>query len=140
MLRRVLPEKRDRMILLPVIGSQLIVTTSLFLMPLLIETLKLDGGLSGKAAGLLLSMELAVSAFATLCLSARVRNHSARHWALYCRYIRSCVERCGFGALWRGQVARRGRAADVRFSDTIVSFYPPFTDKKDRLLQWLLSG
>jgi predicted MFS family arabinose efflux permease len=82
-LRRILPEKRDRMILLPVIGSQLIVTTSLFLMPILIETLKVDGGLSGKAAGLLLSMELAVSAFATLCLSAWVRNHSARHWALF---------------------------------------------------------
>ncbi len=82
MLRRILPEKRDRMILLPVIGSQLIVTTSLFLMPLLIETLKVNAGLSGKAAGLLLSVELAVSAFTTLCLSAWVRKHSARHWAL----------------------------------------------------------
>ena len=76
-------KKRDRMILFPVIGSQLIVTTSLFLMPLLIETLKADAGLSGKAAGLLLSMELAVSAFTTLCLSTWVRNHSARHGALF---------------------------------------------------------
>lgn len=82
MLRKVLPEKRDRMILFPVVGSQLIVTTSLFLMPLIIETLKVDGGLSGKAAGFLLSMELAVSALTTLCLSRWVRNHSARHWAL----------------------------------------------------------
>jgi predicted MFS family arabinose efflux permease len=83
MLRKVLPEKRDRMILFPVVGSQLIVTTSLFLMPLIIETLKLDAGLSGKAAGFLLSMELAVSALTTLCLSRWVRTHSARHWALF---------------------------------------------------------
>ncbi|MGO9273702.1 MAG: MFS transporter [Terriglobia bacterium] len=81
MLRRVLPAKRDRMILLPVIGSQFIVMTSLFLMPLLIDTLKVHAGLSGKAAGFLLSVELGVSALTTLCLSAWVRNHSARHWA-----------------------------------------------------------
>ncbi len=70
------------MILFPAIGSQLIVTTSVFLMPLLIETLKVNAGLSGKSAGLLLSMELAVSALTTLCLSGWVRTHSARHWAL----------------------------------------------------------
>jgi predicted MFS family arabinose efflux permease len=81
-LKKVLPQKRDRMILFPAIGSQLIVTTSLFLMPLLIETLKVNAGLSGKVAGLLLSMELAVSALTTLCLSAWVRKHSARHWGL----------------------------------------------------------
>src|SRR5271157_3056681 len=78
-LRKVLPQKRDRMILLPVIGSQIIVMTSLFLMPLLIDTLKVRAGLSAKAAGLLLSMELAVSALTTLCLSAWVRKHSARY-------------------------------------------------------------
>src|SRR5271157_3767183 len=90
-LRKVLPQKRDRLILLPVIGSQLIVMTSLFLMPLLIDTLKVHAGLSGKAAGFLLSMELGVSALTTLCLSAWVRNHSARHrvrhsarhWAIF---------------------------------------------------------
>jgi predicted MFS family arabinose efflux permease len=81
-LKKVLPEKRDRMILFPAIGSQLIVTTSLFLMPLLIETLKTKAGLSGRVAGLLLSMELAVLALTTLCLSAWARSHSARHWAL----------------------------------------------------------
>ena len=70
------------MILFPAIGSQLIATTSLFLMPLLIETLKTKAGLSGKVAGLLLSMELAVLALTTLCLSAWARSHSARHWAL----------------------------------------------------------
>ena len=82
MLKKVLPEKRDRMILFPAIGSQLIVTTSLFLMPLLIETLKTEAGLSVRVAALLLSMELAVLALTTLCLSAWARSHSARHWAL----------------------------------------------------------
>lgn len=71
------------MILPPAIGSQLIVTTSLFLMPLLIDTLKVDAGLSGKAAGFLLSMELAVSALTTLGLSTWARKHSGRRWALF---------------------------------------------------------
>ncbi len=70
------------MILLPVIGSQLIVMTSMFLMPVLIDTLQVHAGFSPKAAGLLLSMELAVSALTTLSLSAWVRSHSARRWAL----------------------------------------------------------
>jgi predicted MFS family arabinose efflux permease len=82
LLSRVLPHRRDRLILLPVIGSQLIVTTSMFLMPLLINTLEVHAGLSGKSAGLLLSMELAVSALATLGLSGWTRKHSSRHWAL----------------------------------------------------------
>ena len=70
------------MILLPLIGSQLIVMTSMFLMPILIDTLEVHAGLTGKAAGLLLSMELAVSALTTLSLSSWVRPHSARRWAL----------------------------------------------------------
>ncbi|MGB9408056.1 MAG: hypothetical protein WCA89_11010, partial [Terracidiphilus sp.] len=70
------------MILLPVIGSQLIVMTSMFLMPVIIDALELHAGLSAKAAGLLLSMELAVSALTTLSLSSWVRPHSARRWAL----------------------------------------------------------
>lgn len=70
MLNKVFPHSRDRMILLPVIGSQLIVTTSLFLMPVLIDALEVHAGLSGRAAGYLLSMELAVSALTTLLLSA----------------------------------------------------------------------
>jgi MFS family permease len=70
------------MILLPVIGSHLIVTTSLFLMPILIGTLEDHAGLSGRTAGFLLSMELVVSALTTLLLSAWTRKHSARHWAL----------------------------------------------------------
>jgi len=82
MLSKIFPRKRDRVILLPAIGSQLIVSTSLFLLPLLIATLERDAGLSGRTAGLLLSMELGVSALTTFCLSAWVRKHSARHWAL----------------------------------------------------------
>ncbi len=70
------------MILLPAIGSQLIVTTNLFLMPLLIDTLEVHAGLSARTAGFLLSLELAASALTTLFLSAWARNHSARHWAL----------------------------------------------------------
>jgi predicted MFS family arabinose efflux permease len=81
-LKRVLPQRRDRMILLPAIGSQLIVTTDLFLMPLLIDTLEAHAQLSARTAGFLLSLELAASALTTLCLSAWARNHSARHWAL----------------------------------------------------------
>jgi predicted MFS family arabinose efflux permease len=81
-LSKVFPQKRDRMILLPVIGAQLIVMTSMFLMPVLIDTLEVHAGLSGKAAGLLLSMELAASALTTLSLSTWVRSHSARRWAL----------------------------------------------------------
>jgi len=51
-------------------------------MPLLIDTLEFHAGLSARMAGFLPSMELAASALTTLCLSAWVRNHSARHWAL----------------------------------------------------------
>ena len=82
MLKRVLPQSRDRMILLPAIGSQLIVTTGLFLMPLLIDTLEVHAGLSAKVAGFLLSIELAASALTTLSLSVWVRNHFTRNWAL----------------------------------------------------------
>jgi predicted MFS family arabinose efflux permease len=70
------------LILFPLIGSQLIVMTSMFLMPILIDTLEVHAGLTGKAAGLLLSMELAISALTTLSLSSWVRPHSARRWAL----------------------------------------------------------
>jgi predicted MFS family arabinose efflux permease len=82
MLKRILRHKRDRIILFPATGSQLIATTSIFLMPLLIDTLKVHAGLSAKVAGLLLSTELAVSALTTLCLSTGIRNPSARRWAL----------------------------------------------------------
>jgi predicted MFS family arabinose efflux permease len=70
------------MILFPAIGSQLIVSTSLFLMPILVDSLQVKAGLSSRAAGFLLSMELVVSAFTTLLLSAYFHAHSTRRWAL----------------------------------------------------------
>ena len=82
MLREILPRKRDKPILLPAIGPQLIVSTSLFLMPILINNLEVTAGLSRGAAGFLLSMELVVSALTTLIVSAYVRGHSTRRWAL----------------------------------------------------------
>jgi predicted MFS family arabinose efflux permease len=82
MLRKILPWKRDRLILFPAIGSQLIVSTSLFLMPVLIDSLQVKAGLSGRAAGFLLSMELVVSAFTTLFMSAYFHAHSTRRWAI----------------------------------------------------------
>ncbi|WP_158788956.1 MFS transporter [Granulicella sp. L46] len=83
MLRKLVPNKRDRLILLPAIGSQFIVSTSLFLMPVLIDSLQVKAGLSGRAAGFLLSMELVVSACTTLFLSAKLHVHSTRRWALF---------------------------------------------------------
>lgn len=83
MFTKILSMKRDRMILLPVIGSQLIVSTSLFLLPVLIDTLQVKGGFSGRAAGFLLSMELVVSAATTLSLSAFFSVHSTRAWAVF---------------------------------------------------------
>jgi predicted MFS family arabinose efflux permease len=71
------------MIVLPAIGSQLITTTSLFLMPVLINSLQVKGGLTVTVAGLLLSMELVVSAFTTLLLSTCFNGHSTRRWALF---------------------------------------------------------
>lgn len=82
MLKGILQHRRDRALILPVIGAQLIIGTSLFLMPLLIDTLKVHAGLSGKTAGLLLSMELGASALTTLWLSGRSHHHSARRWAI----------------------------------------------------------
>ena len=82
MFKGILQHRRDRALILPVIGAQLIIGTSLFLMPLLIETLKVDVGLSGRTAGFLLSLELGASALTTLWLSARGHYHSPRRWAI----------------------------------------------------------
>jgi predicted MFS family arabinose efflux permease len=82
MLIPLFPRKRDRIILFPVVGAQLIIGTSLFLLPVLVDALKVHAGLSGRTAGLLLSMELAVGALTTICLSVWYPRHSARRWAL----------------------------------------------------------
>jgi predicted MFS family arabinose efflux permease len=82
MLIAVFPRKRDRILLLPVIGAQLILGTSLFLLPVLVDTLRSHVGLPARAAGLLLSMELAAAALTTICLSVWSQAHSTRRWAL----------------------------------------------------------
>ena len=82
MLTAILSHRRDRALILPVIGAQLVVGTSLFLIPLLIETLRVHAGVPARAAGLLLSMELGISALTTVCLSVSRHNHSARRWAV----------------------------------------------------------
>jgi predicted MFS family arabinose efflux permease len=71
------------MILLPAIGSQIIAMTSLFLLPVLINDLQTNAGLSGRIAGLLLSMELVVSAITTLYMSVYFRSDRGRRVALF---------------------------------------------------------
>jgi predicted MFS family arabinose efflux permease len=77
------PRKRDRVLLLPIVGAQLIIGTSLFLLPVLVDVLSYHAGLSGKAAGLLVGMELATAALTTIFLSVWSPRHSARRWAHY---------------------------------------------------------
>jgi len=76
------PQKRDRMFLLPVIGAQLIIGTSLFLLPVLVDALRVHAELSARTAGLVLSLELASAALTTICLSVWFPRYSARRWAL----------------------------------------------------------
>jgi predicted MFS family arabinose efflux permease len=82
MLTSFFPRNRDRALLLPLVGAQLIIGTSLFLLPVLVDTLRVHAGLTAKAAGLMLSMELAVAALTTICLSAWLPRHSARPLAV----------------------------------------------------------
>jgi predicted MFS family arabinose efflux permease len=77
-----LPRKRDRVFLLPIIGAQLILGTCLFLLPVLVDALRAHAGLSERAAGLLVSMELAIAALTTICLSVWSPRYSAGSWAL----------------------------------------------------------
>lgn len=87
MLIALFSRKRDRIFLLPVIGAQLIIGSSLFLLPVLLEVLRVHAGLSEKSAGLLLSLELATAALTTICLSMWSPVHSARRWALNGGYL-----------------------------------------------------
>jgi len=73
--------KRDTAIFFPAIGAQLISTTALYILPILMDALE-RGGLSERKAGLLLSIELAASALATFCVSTWVPSHSVRRGAL----------------------------------------------------------
>jgi len=73
--------KRDRTILIPAIGAQLISTTSMFIVPVLLDALQ-RAGLSGAAAGSLFSLELVVSALTTLLVPIVCPPHSFRRGAL----------------------------------------------------------
>jgi predicted MFS family arabinose efflux permease len=77
-----IPRKRDRLILLPAIGAQLIMGTSLFLLPVIVDALETRAGLSARAAGLLLSMELATAAFTTIGLSLWFPRYTSRRCAV----------------------------------------------------------
>jgi predicted MFS family arabinose efflux permease len=82
MLKLLFPRSRDQILLLPLVGAQLIVGTSMFLLPVLIDTLRSHAGFSGKSAGLLVSMELAVAALTTIGLSAFSSGRRVRSLAL----------------------------------------------------------
>jgi predicted MFS family arabinose efflux permease len=73
--------RRDRAILLPAIGAQLITTTGMFIVPVLLDALQ-RGGLRATTAGLLFSLELTASAVTTLLLPTLCRPHSFRRGAL----------------------------------------------------------
>ncbi len=82
MLKSLFPRSRDRAILLPAIGAQLILGTTMSLLPVFVDTLRLKAGLSATGAGFLVSAELATASLTTLLLSAWDHAHSVRRWAL----------------------------------------------------------
>ncbi len=83
MLSALFPRRRDRAILFPAIGAQLVLGTTMSLMPVFLDTLRTQAGLSLRSAGFLLSSEMGVAAITTLILSAWGHPHSERKWALW---------------------------------------------------------
>lgn len=79
MARRV---RRDRVILVPAIGAQLIATTSAFVLPFVVGALVSGAGFSESSAGYLLSMEAIAAALTTLAFSAWTLPRSRRRTAL----------------------------------------------------------
>jgi len=73
--------KRDRAILIPAIGAQLIATTGMFIVPVLLDALQ-KGGVRAPAAGLLFGLELVTSALTTLSLPSLCPPHGFRRGAL----------------------------------------------------------
>jgi predicted MFS family arabinose efflux permease len=73
--------KRDTAILLPAIGAQLIATTGMFIVPVLLNALE-HSGLRATTAGLLFSLELVASALTTLLVPTLCPPHSFRRGAL----------------------------------------------------------
>jgi predicted MFS family arabinose efflux permease len=83
MLSALFPRRRDRAILFPAIGGQLVLGTTMSLLPVFLDTLRTQAGLSLRTAGFLLSSELGVAATTTLILSAWGHPHSVKKWALW---------------------------------------------------------
>ncbi|WP_189052162.1 MFS transporter [Aliidongia dinghuensis] len=73
---------RDRTILVPAAGAQLIATTGMYIVPVLLDALHGAAGLADSAASLLVTIELAASALTTLTVSAWAPSHSLRRGAL----------------------------------------------------------
>jgi predicted MFS family arabinose efflux permease len=82
MLTALFPSRRDRAILFPAIGAQLLLGTTSSLLPVFLETLEDKAGLTVRGAGFLLSGELAAASLTTLLVTGCKRHHSARKWAL----------------------------------------------------------
>ncbi len=73
---------RDRTILVPAVGAQLIATTGMYVVPVLLDALHGAAGLDESAAGLLVTLELGASALTTLLVSAWAPPHSVRRGAV----------------------------------------------------------
>lgn len=74
--------KRDRAILVPAIGAQLIAMTGMYIVPVLLDAFRTSGGLDEQTAGFLFTVELVASALTTLIVSAWMPVHSLRRGAL----------------------------------------------------------
>ncbi len=75
--------RRDSAILLPGIGSQLIVSTGLFVVPFTVVALLHGGGFDEQSAGFLVSLEALAASITTLGLSAWSRPRSRRRFAVW---------------------------------------------------------
>ena len=74
--------RRDSAILLPAIGSQLVVSTGLFVVPFTVVALLHGGGFDEQTAGFLVSLEALAASITTIGLSAWSRPRSRRRFAL----------------------------------------------------------
>jgi predicted MFS family arabinose efflux permease len=83
MLSALFPRRRDRAILFPAIGAQLMLGTTMSLLPVFLDTLRTQAGLTLRSAGFLLSAELGVAAMTTLILSTWGHLYPERKWALW---------------------------------------------------------
>ena len=75
--------RRDRSILLPAIGGQLVASTGLFVLPFTVVALLASGnGFDERSAGVLVSLESIAAALTTVVLAAWTQRHCRRRVAL----------------------------------------------------------